>query len=46
MLDPFVGSGTTCYVAQSLGRQSVGLDLSADYLDLAARRIGEAGVAA
>lgn len=32
VLDPFVGSGTTCAVAQSLGRRSVGLDLSKDYL--------------
>ena len=28
VLDPFVGSGTTCAVAQKLGRRSVGLDAS------------------
>ena len=32
VLDPFVGSGTTCAVAQQLGRRSVGIDLSEDYL--------------
>ena len=41
VLDPFVGSGTTCAVAQSLGRRSVGLDLSQDYLALAVKRISE-----
>ena len=32
VLDPFVGSGTTSAVAQMLGRRSVGIDLSEDYL--------------
>ena len=32
VLDPFIGSGTTCMVARDLGRDSVGLDLSLDYL--------------
>ena len=32
VLDPFAGSGTTCMVARDLGRDSVGLDLSFDYL--------------
>ena len=40
VLDPCVGSGTTSAVAQRLGRRSVGLDASADYLKLAAKRIG------
>ena len=40
VLDPFVGSGTTCAVAQSLGRRSVGLDLNSEYLKIAAKRIG------
>jgi hypothetical protein len=34
VLDPFVGSGTTLLVAEALGRDSVGLDLSADYCRL------------
>ena len=40
VLDPFVGSGTTLAVAQRLGRKAIGADLSAEYLDLAAKRIG------
>ena len=41
VLDPFVGSGTTLAVAQSLGRHSIGLDLNPEYLALAAKRIGK-----
>ncbi len=32
VLDPFVGSGTTCAVSIGLGRHSVGIDLSEKYL--------------
>ena len=39
VLDPFVGSGTTCIVAKRLGRRSVGIDLSTEYLALAAYRL-------
>ena len=39
VLDPFIGSGTTCVVAQKLGRGSVGTDLSETYLEMATRRI-------
>lgn len=39
VFDPFVGSGTTLEVAGSLGRRSIGLDLSGDYLKLARRRL-------
>ena len=35
VLDPFAGTATTCLAAQRLGRRSVGVDLSADYLDQA-----------
>jgi DNA modification methylase len=40
VLDPFNGSGTTGVVAQQLGRNYVGLDLSAEYLRLARERTG------
>jgi hypothetical protein len=40
VLDPFVGSGTTCMEARKLGRNSVGLDLSYPYLLLARERLG------
>lgn len=36
VLDPFVGSGTTCRVAESLGRHSIGIDLA--YQELQERR--------
>lgn len=31
VLDPFTGSGTTCAVAASLGRRSLGIDLNSEY---------------
>ena len=39
VLDPFIGSGTTAAVAQSLGRRAVGVDLNPEYLEIARRRI-------
>ncbi|KKN70630.1 hypothetical protein LCGC14_0429030 [marine sediment metagenome] len=32
VLDPFIGSGTTCCVALGSGRRSIGIDLSEEYL--------------
>lgn len=42
VLDPFVGTGTTCAVAEKMGRRWIGIDTSAAYLDFARRRINEA----
>lgn len=39
VLDPFAGSGTTLAVAQSLGRNSIGIELNPSYIELAHRRI-------
>jgi adenine-specific DNA-methyltransferase len=39
VLDPFIGSGTTATVAREHGRLSVGIDLRADYLDIAVSRL-------
>lgn len=39
VLDPFVGSGTTCLAALRLGRRYVGVDINADYINLAQERI-------
>jgi hypothetical protein len=39
VLDPFVGSGTTLVAANALERDALGLDASADYLRMAARRL-------
>jgi len=38
ILDPFVGTGTTCVVARRLSRDSIGLDLSRSYLSQEARK--------
>lgn len=42
VLDPFCGTGTTMKVAQSLGRQSIGIDLSSEYIGIAKERCGVA----
>jgi site-specific DNA-methyltransferase (adenine-specific) len=39
VLDPFVGSGTTCVVAQRLRRNSVGIELKSEYCELAESEI-------
>ncbi len=43
VLDPFVGTGTTCYVAASLNRKSIGIDMSVEYLQLAKDRCSQYG---
>jgi DNA modification methylase len=35
VLDPFVGSGTTCMVAKELGRNSIGIEVKEEYYNLA-----------
>jgi DNA modification methylase len=42
ILDPFCGSGTVGAVATRTGRDFIGVDLNADYLSLAERRIAAA----
>jgi hypothetical protein len=39
VLDPFLGSGTTCLVAERLGRDSIGVELSPTYAEMARARI-------
>lgn len=41
VLDPFVGSGTTAFSALQLGRHFVGIDINAEYIQLANQRIFE-----
>lgn len=41
ILDPFMGSGTTAVAAVESGRHYVGYELSADYIEIAERRITE-----
>lgn len=43
VLDPFVGSGTTSYVASMFQRKSIGIDISKEYIELAKSRCKEFG---
>jgi DNA modification methylase len=45
VLDPFVGSGTTCVAAQELGRSSVGIDIKRDFSELAEEEVESASMA-
>jgi len=39
VLDPFLGSGTTAFVAKKLGRSWIGIELNKKYVDLAKKRL-------
>jgi len=39
VLDPFVGSGSTCVAAKKLGRKYIGFDISEEYVDIARKRL-------
>lgn len=39
VLDPFVGSGTTCLAARRTGRRSIGIDVNPDCIDIARSRL-------
>ena len=39
VLDPFMGSGTTAYVAKKLNRQFIGIDISPEYCEMAKNRL-------
>jgi len=41
VLDPFMGSGTTCVAAKKNNRHYVGFDVSAEYCELAEARLKE-----
>ncbi len=40
VLDPFLGSGTTAFVAKKLGRNWIGIEKSEKYVDIAQKRMG------
>lgn len=39
VLDPFVGSGTTCIAAKQLGRKYIGIEREAEYVEIAEARL-------
>ena len=41
VLDPFVGSGTTCVVAAKTGRHFIGIDIEEEYVRIAEKRVRE-----
>jgi site-specific DNA-methyltransferase (adenine-specific) len=45
VLDPFMGTGTTLVAAELEGTSGIGIDMDADYVAIARRRIAEAGQA-
>lgn len=42
VVDPFVGTGTTCVVAEKMQRRWIGIDINPGYLKYAERRIADA----
>jgi site-specific DNA-methyltransferase (adenine-specific) len=41
ILDPFVGSGTTCVAAKQLGRKYIGIEISSEYCKIANERLAQ-----
>jgi DNA modification methylase len=41
VLDPFLGSGTTCWCAKKLNRYSIGIEIEEKYCEIAARRCSQ-----
>ena len=41
VLDPFMGSGTTAYVAQRLGRKWIGVEINPDYIKIIKKRTAQ-----
>ncbi len=39
VLDPFVGSGTTCVVANALKRKWIGIDINPEYINMSEQRL-------
>ena len=43
VLDPFLGSGTTAIAAMKTERSCIGIEINPDYIELAEKRLQEAG---
>ena len=41
VLDPFFGSGTVGQVARNVGRDFIGIELSAEYIEIARKRLAD-----
>jgi len=41
VLDPFVGTGTTCVVAARTGRHFIGIEINSEYAKIAKKRVAE-----
>lgn len=41
VIDPFLGSGTTALVARRTGRKAIGIELNAEYAEMAVKRVSE-----
>lgn len=41
VLDPFLGSGTTALVARKMGRRYIGIELNAEYIKIAEKRLAQ-----
>ena len=39
VLDPFMGSGTTAKMAKQTGRKFIGIEISAEYIEIASVRL-------
>ncbi|MGH7864688.1 MAG: DNA methyltransferase, partial [Candidatus Binataceae bacterium] len=44
VLDPFVGIGSTVLAAQDIGKNGIGVEISEKYVDIARRRLANAGL--